>query len=155
MVNEILEAHCNVMHTNRAGDSPLHVAINTKHAGEISLLLRAGADPTMRNANGKSPLDNMGMFKDDAEQKALGWEMANQCSITTQQFGIFSRRHHCRFCLLRCRRWRAPTARAPTCESVRLQSKHCRGAGLSSADCLTAQRERWREQAEAVRAPDL
>ena len=115
MVNEILEAHCNVMHTNRAGDSPLHVAINTKHAGEISLLLRAGADPTMRNANGKSPLDNMEMFKDDAEQKALGWEMANQCSITTQQFGIFSRRHHCRFCLLRCRRWRAPTARAPTC----------------------------------------
>ena len=74
-VNEILEAHCNCMHTNKAGDSPLHVAINTKHAGEISLLLRAGAgesrltatitmdspycsckltrvraDPTMRNA---------------------------------------------------------------------------------------------------------
>ena len=49
------------MHTNKAGDSPLHIAINTKHAGEISLLLRAGANPTMRNAQGKSPLDNLGV----------------------------------------------------------------------------------------------
>ena len=33
---------------------------------------------------GKSPLDNLGMFKDDAEQKALGWEMARQrdCHFT-------------------------------------------------------------------------
>eukprot|EP01052_Picozoa_sp_SAG31_P008767 SAG31_NODE_449_length_15539_cov_21.936658_4_plen_124_part_00 len=82
----------------------------------------------MRNAQGKSPLDNLGMFKDDAEQKvccdtslvlqlivhklyvnhmsdvseiaqALGWEMANVCAITKEPFGMFSRRHHCRFCL--------------------------------------------------------
>ena len=45
------------------GDSPLHLAIETKQAGVISLLLRAGADPTMRNKNGRSPLDNLGMYE--------------------------------------------------------------------------------------------
>ena len=44
----------------------------------------------------------VGRFKDDSEQRALGWEMAATCFITKQQFGMFSRRHHCRFCLRRC-----------------------------------------------------
>eukprot|EP01047_Picozoa_sp_COSAG01_P005760 COSAG01_NODE_200_length_22187_cov_59.140529_17_plen_68_part_00 len=56
------------------GDSPLHIAIEQKHAGEISLLLRSGADPTMRNSKGRSPLDNLGMY-------ALSWLACNRMLV--------------------------------------------------------------------------
>jgi hypothetical protein len=34
------------------------IAISQPHAGNISLLLRAGADPTLRNSDGVAPLGN-------------------------------------------------------------------------------------------------
>ena len=52
-VNILLEAACNVNHISHKGLSALGLAISQPHAGNISLLLRAGADPTKRNSDGE------------------------------------------------------------------------------------------------------
>ena len=63
--------------------------------------MRAGADPTARNADGLAPLDKLSRFKDQHEQQALGWELANTCGICKKDIVWYKLlfRHHCRFCL--------------------------------------------------------
>jgi hypothetical protein len=42
--------------TDNHGDTALHRAASNRHAGILSLLLQAGADPTTRNNFGRTPL---------------------------------------------------------------------------------------------------
>jgi len=53
----LLEAKCNVNHINVDKFTPLHTACNQGEVKFIQLLLDYGADPTLKDARGKTPID--------------------------------------------------------------------------------------------------
>uniref|UniRef100_A0ABD2WVI9 Uncharacterized protein n=1 Tax=Trichogramma kaykai TaxID=54128 RepID=A0ABD2WVI9_9HYME len=61
--------------TRRAGDSPLHLALRTRHKEVARLLLRRGADPNVANKRGRTPLHEV---CDDLELAEMLFEHAGR-----------------------------------------------------------------------------
>lgn len=62
----LIDAACNLNTTNRAGDTPLHLAAHYGHAGLCSLLIARNADPWQRGACGMTAL-NVAMERQQSE----------------------------------------------------------------------------------------
>jgi len=56
-VRVLLEAHADVNVQAENGDSPLHDAAENGHEDVVKLLLDYGANPKLRNRDGKTPMD--------------------------------------------------------------------------------------------------
>eukprot|EP01051_Picozoa_sp_SAG22_P010859 SAG22_NODE_1003_length_6085_cov_1.461243_3_plen_207_part_00 len=160
-VNLLLEAgNADTLRCDDTGNSAISLAINGDHAGLISLLLRAGADPTMRNDAGQSALDGFSRFsKDDAQQKALGWELGTSCACCEQDFFFLKLkfRHHCRFCLQSVCGWCSETEHdghriCDTCtgHSGKVEEQHAKRI-KSEAATRAARRDAMRAAAEERR----
>jgi len=76
IAHALLEAKCNVNHINVDNFTPLHTACSLGNIKLIQLLLSFGADPTLKDARGKTPLDlakragiNLNIRSDIVEQE--------------------------------------------------------------------------------------
>ena len=55
MVSALVKAGANVNNTNNKGFTALHLSAGNSHSGVVKVLLRSGADRTIKNINGLTP----------------------------------------------------------------------------------------------------
>jgi ankyrin repeat protein/cell wall assembly regulator SMI1 len=56
LLEELVAAGADVNHETDSGDTPLHAAVDARSAEGVRFLIRHGADPTVKNDDGRTPL---------------------------------------------------------------------------------------------------